>query len=451
MIMAKNASTKSKKRTVKTKEKSIKLKESKILAKGKMIKKTPAADSKMKIIMDYIHSEKKSQNFKFTDKVTNKTLPYKMFRSLDHHEKDMIVRNSAELIRHHFFQNTDFKTQIFCFSELFGSEKDWEHLHLFLDYIFFGPINIDLLMKLSEKIFQLIDEECQNEMSTTHITGTGLALLTEIGVKVNKSLEIAHDAARIKHINFIEYLTSNMLARSNVNNDTMRIGLVYYFSKVEPMSKVNIQKILSRFGRSLLEHVLQLYFSHSKKSDLAFYFIIEHLDNFIFSSPALAEMSNSVLQNQMFKHPQEFPLLLKKYISHKEKNINYNEARALIIHLSFLLKATCEVNQKNLIDSILEITFNYIYTFENKSKDTLLNLFDVIGEIISTSKSPKAKEITAIIYDKILTNSKMIEAVNAYKLIHLDMKNSSWIKKLKMNAVGDKKPSPLDEILLLAS
>ena len=451
MIMPKNTSNKLKKGTTKLKEKAIKLKENNILTKEKIVKKIPTPNSKMKLIMDYIHSEKKALTGKFTDKETNKTLPYKLFRSLDHHEKDMIVRNFAELIRHHFFHNADFKTQIFRFSELFGSEKDWEHLHLFLDYIFFGPINIDLLTKLSEKIFQLIDEECQNEMSTTHITGTGLALLTEIGVKANKSLESAHDAARIKHINFIEYLTSNMLARSNVNNETMRIGLVYYFSKVEPMSKVNIQKILSRFGQSLLEHVLQIYFSHTKKSELAFYFIIEHLDNFIFSSPALAEMSNSVLQNQMFKHPQEFPLLLKKYISYKEKNINYNEARSLIIHLSFLLKATCEVNQKNLIDSILEITFNYIYTFETKSKDTLINLYDVIGEIISTSRSPKAKEITVIIYDKILTNSKMIEAVNAYKLIHLDMKNSNWIKKLKMNAAGDKKPSPLDEILLLAS
>jgi len=36
-----------------------------------------------------------------------------------------------------------------------------------------------------------------------------------------------------------------------------------------------------------------------------------------------------------------------------------------------------------------------------------LNLYDVLGEIIATSKSVKAKEISAIIYDKILSSKKL--------------------------------------------
>ena len=398
-------------------------------------------------ILSYVNSEKGGHSNKH-NKILS--LPFKTYKLLTLSEKDKIVRHTAEIIRKNYFKNQDFKAQIYKFSVLFGNEHDWEHVNMFLECLLIGSVNLDFLTKICKKIFAIIDEEYALENSSANVVGTCLALITEIGAHVKVSLETISGTLKFKSLFFIEFLTSNMLARSNINNETMRIGLVYYFSRVEPLSQINIQKILSRFGQSLLEHVLHTYFCNSKKSDLAFYFIIEHLDDFIFSSPGLAEMSNSVLQNQMLKHPHDFPMLMKKYISYKLKNINYNTAHSLIIHLSFLLKEACEVNQKALIDSMLEITFSFIYLFENKSKDTALNLHEVLGEIISTSKSAKAKEISGIIYDKILSSKNKIDSVNAYKLIHIDLKSGNIYNKLKNQLETAKKPSPLDEILLLA-
>lgn len=402
----------------------------------------------VEIILSYLSSEGKELNHKANLKIDNSIIVE--YNLLNLNEKKQIIYIIIDEIRKKYFKNQDFRNLFYKFTILFGNEKDWEYINLLLEGIFIGSTNIDFLSKICKKIFAVIDYEYSFENASPNVVGTCLALITEIGLYVKNHIDEVNGVTKNKYLFFIEYLTSNMLARSNINNETMRIGLIYYFSRVEPLSQINIQKILSRFGQSLLEHVLHTYFCNEKKSDLAFYFIIEHLDDFIFSSPALAEMSNSVLQNQMLKHPKEFPMLVKKYISYKLKDINYSSANSLIIHLAFLLKEACEVNQKNLIDSMLEIIFSFIYLFENKSKDASVNFYEVLGEIISTSKSHKAKEISSIIYDKILSSKNKIDSVNVYKLIHLDFKSGNIYNKLKNQLESAKKPSPLDEILLLA-
>ncbi|MES2614144.1 MAG: hypothetical protein V4591_01880 [Bdellovibrionota bacterium] len=402
---------------------------------------------------DFLSAYMNEENHEHHNKHKEENVPVeflsKTYKHLNSSEKDKIVLHTAELIQNNYLKNHDFKTQLYHFSILFGNEKDWTHIRQFLNHLLLDSTNLDFITKICEKLFLIIDEEYTLEHISTNVTATCLALITEIGSHVKENMEKLDGELKIKHIFFIEFLTSNMMARSNINNETMRIGLVYYFSRVEPSSHINIEKILSRFGQSLLEHVLQTYFCNSKKSDLAFYFIIEHLDNFIFSSPALAEMSNSVLQNQMLKHTQDFPILMKKYISYKVKDMDFSMARSLVIHLSFLLKEACEVHQKTLIDSMLELTFSFIYLFENKSKDGMINLCDILGEIIATSKSPKGKEISAIIYDKILATRKMMDSSHAFKLIHMDSKSA--LIHGKIHSMSAKKTTPLDEILLLAS
>ena len=404
----------------------------------------------LEFIIDYINTESVRKSGKNSNKSKSLKAPLKEFHNLEYSQKDKVIRHTSEIIRTNYYKNQDFKNQIYKLAALFGHEKDWIHINLLLQSLMIGTINFDFLTKLCEKLFLILDEECASEDSSSDVAGTCLAVITEVGMQVKKNIENIDNSVKVKSLFFIEFLTSNMLARSNINNETMRIGLLCYFSKVEPLSQVNIQKILSRFGQSLLEHILQIYFTNEKKRDLAFYFLTEHLSDFIFSSPALAEMSNSVLRNQMLKNANEFPNLVKKYISHKMKDINFARSRSLVIHLSFLLREACEVNQKVLIESLLEIMFSYIYTFEGKSNETMATLYEIFGEIISTSKSAKAKEITAIIFDKVLASKKVIDSVHAYKLIHLDAKSGNIYQKIKSQLPKDDKPSPLDEILLLA-
>jgi hypothetical protein len=423
-------------------------------AQNKVTKKLTKSDSldaptDVELILSFINQETNSQSKQISKSKKYIQLP-KAYKFLDSTDKDKIVRYTAELIRKNYFKNIDFKSQLYKFAFLFGSEKDWGHINMFLESILIGSINIDFVNKICKSIFTIIDDEYSKDIPSSSILATSLALITEIGAKAKLEADKESGANKFKILYFIDYLTSNMIARSNINNETIRVGLVYYFSRVEPLSHINIQKILSRFGQSLLEHVLQTYFCNNKKSDLAFYFIVEHLDEFIFSTPGLAEMSNSVLQNQMLKHPEEFPLLIKKYISFKMKNLSYMNANSFIIHLSFLLREACEINQKTLIDSMLEVTFSFIYLFEGKSRETMINLYEVLGEIISSSKSSKAKEISTIIYDKILASKKFVDANDACKLIHIDLKSSHVYNKLKQQLDSAKKPSPLEEILLLA-
>ncbi len=379
------------------------------------------------------------------------SVPVKIYKLLEHDDKEKIAIHTADIIRNCYFKNLDFKINIYKFTLLFNAEKDWTHIKFFLERILQGSIDLHFISVLCKNIFYILDRQFSSEHASENISGACLALISEIGVHIKDNAEKVSPLLKNKHLGFLDYLSSNMLARSNINSETLHVALVYYFSKVEPLSLVYKQRVLTRFGQSLLEHVLNAYFSGSKKSELAFYFIQQHFDDFLCSSPALAEMSNAVLQNQMLKHTEAFPLFIKRYVFLNLRDLDYKKARSIVIHLSFLLKEACALNQKYLIESLLEITLSYIHLFEKRTKETIIDLYEVLGEIISSGKSTKAKEISKIIFDKILSSKKAIDSANAYKLIHLDSKHRDIYTKARKQMDGEHKPSPLQEILLLAS
>jgi DNA recombination-dependent growth factor C len=205
-------------------------------------------------------------------------------------------------------------------------------------------------------LFEIIDQEFSIEENKRKVIAHCLSLVINIGI--NKFEENSKIKNKLNENNeIIDFITSSLLARGNINNIEIRIAIVYYLSRIDNNSKINLQKILSRFGQSLLEHVFTKYFSENETSKTAFLFLADHLKDFLSGSAHLAEMGNAVLQNQMLKNPVEFINFSDKYSDLIYEKLD--ELKSLNIHLSFLLKKSCEINKIELINGLQKIIINY--------------------------------------------------------------------------------------------
>lgn len=323
---------------------------------------------------------------------------------------------------------TNIKNQIL---ECIQKNNGWDGKKLFLEKIFIGYVTFDFSQNISKALFEIIDESRDD-----HIVGTAFAMVAEVARQIFENEIKLHQMKTNKTAkNLVDEITSNVLSRSNINNNTVRLGIIHYLSVIKPVSKVELQRILTRFGESLLLHVFQVYFSRKKESKLAFYFLSKHLIDFMSSTPALAEMSAAVMQNQMFKNPKEFPDFIKKYIKctipYTEKSHQFT--RTIAIHLAFLTKSACEVDQKDLSKDLLQgINMFLSLTQKIRSPHELIELRKIFFDIISSSRTLTAKDI-------------LFDFDKGKKNPHMSQNKLTDIKLDSMTV------TPMEEILFLAA
>lgn len=326
-------------------------------------------------------------------------------------------------------------------------KNNWELDLYLLDCLSFGYVTNDFLLNICDSLFEIIDDEISQSADKQHsessVLGACLALLTEISKRISqKEITLHETAIGASSASLVDHITSNMLARSNLNNNTMRLGIMHYLSKVKPLSQIEWQRVTSRFGQSLLEHVFQTYFAFGTGSQNAFHFLSQHLGKFLCSSPALAEMTGAVLQNQMLKNPDEFPNFMQKYIDFAltKDGKNFDFLRSLCIHLSFLTKTACDVNQKKIFDPMFKVLTRFLSFFDDSKQEVYSKLKNLVEEILSTSKTLAAKELLqALAVTKIRSKPKS----NSIRT-HMDRKG---VSRENMHSIIN----PLEEILFLAS
>lgn len=367
----------------------------------------------------------------------------RVYHSLNDVERVDVTEFTSDLLKKKYGHNQAFKNQIYKFLSVAGSNKDWQHMQKFVERLLTPPLEKGFLIKTCHTLFEIIDEEISDNDRETVASGACLALMTEIGIQILNRAEAKSPAGTRLNNHVIEFLTSNLLARSNINNETMRVGILYFLTKIEKNTNLSLQKILSRFGENLLNQVFHIYFLKTEKSETAFYFLVHNLTHFLTISPALAEMSNDVLQNQMLKHPSSFLQFLTRYLDVVPKN--YDTVYSLVIHLSFLLRRACEINQEKLTQSIFELIVSYISVFQFTSRELFLKQFETMVDIILKSRTPLSKKVSEFVTDKILNNKN----VKSHKDVLFLMKvNGSTVPTLTTGKL-EREPNPLEEIRVL--
>jgi hypothetical protein len=407
------------------------------LASKKLI--TKSIDPQSAIRMFIIESNVLDQN---SSKLKRQENVLEQYKTLSKDQKYYIAEFTTDTIYSKYINTEKFNSILFSYFILSSSEENGYFSKVLIDILLKKTDDDIFTKKICEVLFEIIDQEFSIEENKRKVIAHCLSLVINIGI--NKFEENSKIKNKLNENNeIIDFITSSLLARGNINNIEIRIAIVYYLSRIDNNSKINLQKILSRFGQSLLEHVFTKYFSENETSKTAFLFLADHLKDFLSGSAHLAEMGNAVLQNQMLKNPVEFINFSDKYSDLIYEKLD--ELKSLNIHLSFLLKKSCEINKIELINGLQKIIIKNLNNMKNNSEYLFIESFENIIEIISKAHSKNIRDSINIITKFYQENTKKSNS----NIIHKNFKHNKS-NKLQNRTESSMKESPFEQIFLLA-
>lgn len=373
----------------------------------------------------------------------------KVFKHMDSSHRHLLCAESIMFLleKHRSNQRTD--GLLYLLTCGFAAERDWDSTLSFLQKVVEASSDAEFFKELAIIWLEICDLELDDRVSRLPVAHTALVLLTEFGLLLaNRAGKSAMDNNASGRV--VEFITTSLLARSNINSMAMRISLLHYLFK-NPMNQhasQQLHRVIGRFGQTVLEEVLTSLFENKKRETAAFYFLLEHLNLFVSGAPSLVEMSHSVLRHYMLKYPDEFP----KFLSSYAEKVAHNAEKVLPLtkHMSLLLRVATEFSQRSLTDSLSTILTRQLHTLKSNygseftpHAEMALTILDIeafqrapksilIGDCIQSIK-------TLLLTEK--DNSKVV-LLNKFKRV-----KEVQIKQVKLG----EEPTPLESLLLLAS
>ena len=373
----------------------------------------------------------------------------KTYKALNVADRQELCNKTSELIYQKFTHSQRIDSIVHLFVAALAIERDWDGTHVLLSSLVSHTSGAELFREISLILLEITDNELTDKHTRIPLAQTALVLLTELGLLLasragQSSLE-HRDIARV-----VEYITTNLLARSNVNNNAMRISLVHYLARCPLNSQGTLQlnRVISRFGQSLLDDLLLAFFEDKRRGNAAFFFLAEHLNSFFSSTPALAEMSHNVLKHYMLRFPTEFPLFLAAYAEY----LNREEVSLKLAskHISLLLRAAIDVSQKSLSESISRILIKHLSLFKDVSLDSFKEQVGLSLQLLSGNSRTTRNSVLEDFTKEARIMLELVQGQQSGKIVSIGKAKKVKEQPIKIAKIGEK-PSPLESLLQLAS
>lgn len=206
------------------------------------------------------------------------------------------------------------------------------------------------------------------------VFATAVILICELGLSIydyeRKNPNGFPGAKRL-----LDHIATYLLSVSNHNNTSIRLSLMHYFGRttVEISDKIAFNRIMSRFGHTVLDHLFSLLFI-KRTEGVALRFLLDNLPFVLEGDIHSQRILHETLKYYMLKQPERFALFLHTLVDQvKEIGVERNNDKArtcLLQHLGALLNLVSEVNHRVLGREILIA----MCRFENDSfRDQILN------------------------------------------------------------------------------
>jgi hypothetical protein len=375
---------------------------------------------------------------------------FKHFKALTLDARIDIMRELAEIMHQRFEDNLPFSDLTLLLVGTMAAESDWESSLEFLQQVAFTTRSSEYLRDFALNLVDISDNEMSGKNSKLPLAQCALVLLSEFGLNIaNSSGKTLLPPKEIGYV--VDFVTSNMLAKSNINHSAVRVSLVHYLASfpVTTQSSLQLNRVISRFGQTLLDELLKAFFEDKRKGNAAFFFLVEHLNCFFTSSPALADMAQGTLKHYMFKHPDEFPSFLSGYLDCMKKSfeVSLNSTK----HLTMLAMSSVTIGQTNLTTLIGNLVFKHVKATRDMGRDVFMEHVQMVRSVLGSRILPGLEPMMKS-FEK-LEQSELQSDYGSGSVVYL----AKLPKKLKgskalVNKVSDKshKPTPLETMLQLA-
>lgn len=372
----------------------------------------------------------------------------KLFKAMDDNGKLETAALAATEIQRRFSENQRIDLNMYLFCSCIASERHWDSARKFLDSVLVLSGDANLFREVAISLLEIADMELSGPSSRLPIAETALVMLTEYGLMLaNQEGRSSLDHKGASHV--VEYISTSLLARSNINNTAMRISLIHFLSScADPkQSTLQLNRVISRFGNTLLEDLLRAFFDDKKKVTAAFFFLVEHLHAFLSSSPALATMSHDVLKHHMLKYPEDFPGFLASYCDWSPKDPG--SQAILVRHIGMLYRSALDVYQRPLAEAIGRVLIRLLDDIKNRQPEALKAYIETVFGLIGVGVQTTANR-QMLLQELVLELQALDGDARAAQRV-ITMARAKRVKdgQVKLAKVGEK-PSPLESMLQLA-
>ena len=271
--------------------------------------------------------------------------------------------------------------------EWHARKRDWQALRGTIEDLAKASTDISFFTEVSLGLLELAENALTDSggrlpgENTEGVGQTALVLVTELGLYLaDKGATMAlgpQEASRV-----VDYITSSLLAKSNVNNSSLRLSLVSYFSKIsrDKNASSHLIKVLNRFGQSMLDELFHSYFSKQKKEHIVMQFFLEHLHIFFLSSPSIADMAQSSLKHAMLKYSEDFPSFLMNYAEYHEKeSLKIQVFTRLCVSL---LRSALDVSKGDLAEKLGLVLREHLHLYASQPRPVLQEEWNRMNHVL---------------------------------------------------------------------
>ena len=207
--------------------------------------------------------------------------------------------------------------------------------------------------------------DASEEITTLQLVATAVGVVCEMSLGI-VSYEEKFPGQIRKAKTLVNQLSTYLLGASTLNHFGVRLALFRYFNIMESnlTYKPFFDKIMGRFGKSVLEYLLQQIFN-KKTESLATQFFIEHLECLLEGNDEIQLMLHEAWRHSMLKHPERFSLLLKmmsKHLHRETAHYGTVASQKFFRHIAVLFKVTSDVNHRvlagHMFDEMLQYSTN---------------------------------------------------------------------------------------------
>lgn len=228
-----------------------------------------------------------------------------------------------------------------------ANSQSEEILNSFLEELVQQPNAVqacELMVELS------IAAEISDTEHYEDIFSMAVALTCELGNLLQHMKK--QDSSYMNFDKILDHISTYLLSVSNSNNNCIRLSLVHYFGAIEAGSahKPGFNRIMSRFGHTVLEHLFSLLFN-KKTEGVALQFLLDCTPYILEGDNQCQKILHETWKYYMLKKPERFSLFIQTLTTNllaRPRSETAIAQKMFLQHLGVLLKIVSEVNHKKL-------------------------------------------------------------------------------------------------------
>lgn len=232
---------------------------------------------------------------------------------------------------------------------IFANIQEENILEAFLQEVLNQPNRVATCAMLVELA---ITADVSDADKADEIFSIAVALVCELGtmirqMQISEPEELGNQGQKL-----LDHISTYLLSVSNSSDNCIRLSLLHYFGSLEKgkTHKVGFNRIMGRFGHTVLEHLFVLLFN-KKTESVALQYLLENVPYILEADDHAQTILQETWKHYLLKKPERFALFisaLSQHILTLPEEDSRQCRKTFMQHLALLTKKVAEVDHKEL-------------------------------------------------------------------------------------------------------